>query len=239
MAQRPITGHLGRLLHHGLLRLGVDVRRHRPHPYRPRTVIAEPRTILDVGAADGTPDLYRAFPDAFVVAFEPLAEQAQDLRETLSSRSHEIVGVAVGDSEGNVTLEVDTNNPLKSSFHSRTALTISSAACEPRTVPVQPLDNLVLGSRWEPPYVLKVDTEGHDLNVLQGAAHTLTQTVVLYCEITVGHRFNDSYAFSDLAGFLIAQGFELVDILAGPRGPDGRTLFLDTVWIPRTADSSR
>lgn len=216
----------------------MELRRYRPHPYRPAKVLAEPRTILDVGAADGTPELYTAFADAFIVAFEPLPEQLPRLRAGLETRSHQIIGVAVGSSDGTLDLAVDAINPLKSSFHPRTTFTRSAEHCVRRTVPVRTLDGLVSAGGWVPPYVLKVDTEGHELDVLKAATRTLERTVALYCETTVGQRFDGGYTFSEVAGFLIAQGFELVDLLAAPRGGDGRTLFVDAVWVPRSYPSA-
>jgi FkbM family methyltransferase len=192
----------------------------------------EPRTILDVGAANGTPQLYGAYPDALIVAFEPLAEQLERLRLTLKGRPSELVPVAIGDSTDEVRLSIDTTNALKSSLYSRTMLTRDSKPSTERTVPMRRLDDLVSESGWEPPYVLKVDTEGHELAVLSGATATLRDACVIYCEVSVGPRFNGSYRFSEVAALLIQERFELVDVLDAPRGPDGRTLLIDSVWMP-------
>lgn len=220
----------------GVLRhLGLDVRRYRPHPYRPATLVAEPRTILDVGAADGTPELYDAFPKAFLVAFEPIAEQLARLGLLLGDRPAEFVTVALGNTDGKLELTIDTTNALKSSFHSRTPLTSSSGTTVGRCVDLRTLDQLAKTSNWQPPFALKIDTEGHELAILQGAPETLKRTAVLYCETTVGRRFEQGYQFSDVASLLFDRGFELVDVLTAPRGRDGRTLFLDTVWTPRVA----
>src|SRR5512134_1272129 len=41
----------------------------------------EPRTVLDVGAAAGTPELYNAFPKARHILIEPLEENRPRLEE--------------------------------------------------------------------------------------------------------------------------------------------------------------
>lgn len=190
---------------------------------------------MDVGAADGTPDLYRAFPDAHLVAFEPIKEQLEQLKASLGGRSCELMPVAIGSSEGELHLSVDSTNLLKSSFHCRTDLTMSPGSPVTRPVPLRKLDAIVQEYNWPPPYALKIDTEGHEFDVLLGATQTLSKTVVLYCETSVGHRFQSGYTFSDVARLLIDRGFELMDVLAAPRAVDGRTLFLDAVWAPQDA----
>lgn len=40
-----------------------------------------PKTVIDVGVATGTPPLYEAFPDAYFVLFEPTAEFEPNLHQ--------------------------------------------------------------------------------------------------------------------------------------------------------------
>ena len=213
-------------------RVGVDVRRYRPHPYRPRTLPLPPRTVLDVGAADGTAELYRAYPDALVVAVEPIVEQLDALRGVLAGLPAEFHAVAVGAEEGEAELDVDPSNLLKSSFSRRTALTASNVELAPRRVPVRTLDALLSEHAWGPPFILKIDTEGHDLDVLRGAEKVLANTVALYCETSLAPRFESGYLFRDIATFLLDRGFDLTDVLATARGPDGRTAVADCLWTP-------
>jgi len=214
--------------------MGWEVRRRRSRPFRPLDLPVEPRTLLDVGAADGTPELYDAYPDALIVAFDPLIEQLDLLRKKLNPRECEPVQIALGKATGRAELAVDQMNLFKSSLHPRTALTRSNGPTMAQTVSVRALDDLVRERGWAPPFILKIDTEGHELEVLEGAMETLMKTAAIYCETSVAPRFEDGYRFSDIAAFLIASGFELCDVLAAPRLPDGRTSYLDCVWIPRT-----
>jgi FkbM family methyltransferase len=212
-------------------RVGLDVRRFRPHPWRPLGLATEVKTILDVGAADGTPDLYEAYPSANIVAIDPIGEQLARLRENLAGRSAEYIEAAVGDREGTVELHIDRANILKSSVSSRTALTASDGGSDRRMVPMRPLDDLVAEHNWLTPFALKIDTEGHEVAVLSGAERTLSDCAVVYCETSVAARFENGYQFSDVAGRMLELGFELVDVIDAPIGRDGRTLFLDCVWL--------
>lgn len=46
-----------------------------------------PRTVIDVGVAEGTPWLYEAWPDAALVLIDPSRESLPHRKQILSSRS--------------------------------------------------------------------------------------------------------------------------------------------------------
>lgn len=216
--------------------LGLDVRRLRLHPWRPLQLAGHVPTILDVGSADGTPDLYSAYPSAKIIAIDPIAEQLDRLRGKLGTRSAEYIEAAAGDLDGSVELFIDHTNILKSSISPRTTLTASGGTLTRRVVRMRRLDDIVAENSWSTPFALKIDTEGHELSVLAGAEKTLSSCAVVYCETSVAARFEDGYGFSDLARHMHERGFELVDIIDAPNGRDGRTIFLDCVWL-RTSSS--
>ncbi len=188
-------------------------------------------TVLDVGTADGTPELYQAFPEAGLVLFDPLVEQLERAAASLGGRPAQRFAMALGSAPGHADLTVTLGNLLKSSLNPRTALTAEPGAVERRTVEIRTLDEVAAEQGWADPLVLKIDTEGHELEVLQGAAQTLARCAVVYCETSLGRRFEGGYGFSEVARVLLDAGFELVDVVAAPRGPDGRVVFLDGVWV--------
>jgi FkbM family methyltransferase len=218
-----------------LLRFGLEVRRRRTHPWRPPGTRVSARTIIDVGAADGTPDLYRAFPEAgLVVAFDPIPEQLAKVQRSVGTRNVELHDFALGSSPGSLELQLPDRDIFKSSFHPRTNLTAERGKSATRSVRIQRLDDVARECNWPSPFVLKIDTEGHDLEVLLGATETLAHCAVVYCETSLGSRFEGGYRFSELHQLLYERGFEIVDVLEAPRGPDARVLFLNCVWVPRS-----
>jgi FkbM family methyltransferase len=232
-ARAPVRDEVVTAIRRGFGAVGLEVRRARPHPWRPEGVAIAAGTILDVGAADGTPELYAAFPDAHLVAFDPIPEQLERLRRSVESReSVELIEVALGSSPGRAELHIPTARPLKSSLHTRTALTAESGDYDTRAVQVRRLDDVVQEHTWPTPFILKVDTEGHDLEVLEGAVETLRACAVVYCETSLSRRFDGGYRFADMSRFMFDQGFDLVDVLDAPRARDGRTAYLDCVWVP-------
>ncbi len=214
---------------------GLEIRRSAEPPWRPPDASFSAGTILDVGAADGTPALYRAYPEARIVAVDPIAEQLARLQASLSGRPVEVFETALGSEPAVLELHMPERNLHKSSLHARTALTADRGKSEARQVPVTTLDELVGSNDWPAPYVLKIDTEGHDLEVLRGSVVTLRQCAVVYCETSLGARFESGYRFRDLSEFLFAAGFDLVDVLHIGRGITRHASYVDCVWVPRTA----
>ncbi len=60
----------------------------------------QPKTIIDVGVASGTPALYRTFPDCYFLLIEPLKEFESDLIAILKRYPGSYVLAAAGSSSG-------------------------------------------------------------------------------------------------------------------------------------------
>lgn len=220
-------------LQRSLRRLGIEVRRAHTHPWRPPQCPDRIGTVIDVGAADGTPDLYRAYPEAAVVAIDPLCEQLDKIGGSPARGEPTRIATAVGSQDAELELHVPEGELLKASLHARTALTAEKGAASTTRVPIRRLDDLVEEHEWRTPYVLKIDTEGHDLEVLKGAPRTLADCPVVYTEASLANRFLEGYGFSDLAQHLFGAGFELVDVLDAPPARDHRVAYLDCVWCKK------
>ncbi len=74
-------------------------------------------------------------------------------------------------------------------------------------VPMSPLDDLVDEA---PVRLLKIDVEGYELPVLQGAARTLKQTDVVYCELSASNCARFGYKPSAVEELLLGAGFVFV-----------------------------
>jgi len=82
---------------------------------------------------------------------------------------------------------------------------------ETRSVPVVPLDQIMVN--YPGRVGLKVDTEGFELEVLQGAAETLRRTDFVIVELSVTKRFDGVAPPSQTMAELAKAGLELRDIL--------------------------
>lgn len=188
-------------------------------------------TLLDVGVAEGTPELYTTYPEAQIVLFEPrdISGVVAEYQKALPGL--EYVPVALGAEEGSLALQVAPGHGALASAYRRTALADRGVDWQTVEVPVRRLDDVVAEAGWRGPFGLKVDTEGHELAVLQGAVATLVDTRFVIVEASVKRRFEGSYAFPELVAFLHEQGFELLDVLNGHR-PAPR--FFDCLFVRST-----
>jgi FkbM family methyltransferase len=79
-------------------------------------------------------------------------------------------------------------------------------------VPMCALDELVA---VRPTHLLKLDVEGYELPVLQGALRTLRQTDIVYCELSTGNCRRFGYQPQEVEQLLVGQGFVFIRTGAG------------------------
>ena len=100
-----------------------------------------------------------------------------------------------------------------SSFLARTDLTSTGKQVEKREVGVKTLDTLMEEYGLEPPFGLKIDTEGFEDQVIRGATNFLRRTEFVIAEVSVAERFVDSYTFAEFTELMDENDFFLWDVL--------------------------
>lgn len=164
--------------------------------------------ILDVGVADGTPDLYRQFPDALLELFEPSPEHHVRLeRHVLGKRTGRLHRVAAGAADGQAVLSVTGRT-------GSTLLGIAASKAKDAAmveVPVQRLDGLLSVAEIRRPCLLKIDTEGYELEVLRGASGLMAAIDAVVVEVHFDKP--QSYAAHEIFDFLAGYGFRMTDML--------------------------
>ena len=193
-----------------------------------------PRTVVDVGVGDGTPALYEAFPEAFHVLIEPLKENEPHLQRILRKYKGESFLSAVGAKEEELTINVNHTRLRVSSIYSRNDQ-CGTDPVEKRTIPVTTLDALLDKHSFQPPFGLKIDTEGFDYQVIEGARNFLRETQFVIAEVNVAKMYEDGYSFAEFIRIMDENGFSLCDILRTGRGsklvPPWELNFVDAMFI--------
>ncbi len=147
-----------------------------------RRVGLQPATVIDVGVGDGTWELYEAFADAQFLLVDPVAEFEHVMGRALQRVKGDYAIVAAAAQRGTVLLRVAEDDPQASTmFHDQS----SPHKWTEREVPAVPLDDLVLERGFGPPFLMKVDTQGAELEALAGAERTLKQTDAVTLEISL------------------------------------------------------
>lgn len=121
---------------------GYEMRRRRWTPQHLAQLV-EARTVVDVGVAFGTWELYRAFPNAHFFLVEPLHDYEPELQKIARQYRSEIVYKALGEVEEHREIHVDPRILTRSSLHERTELTRTGSTLEKREIEVTTLDRLL------------------------------------------------------------------------------------------------
>jgi FkbM family methyltransferase len=191
-------------------------------------------TLIDIGAAEGAFFLYRGFSKLFPTArhfFIDAMRENEDAYRKLAPKfgtGYEITALSC--MEGEVVLRIDPNFYNTHIDH----LQPDNAYQQSRRVPVTTLDRVVERHDLQPPFVLKLDVQGGELDVLRGGLSTLDEAVVVTTEI---HIFSERDSLVDLLGFMQGIGWALYDITDLSYYPSDATLYqCYATFIPRSMD---
>lgn len=185
--------------------------------------------IVDIGVAQGTPELYRSFkgkPFLLVEANPVFAERLRELKREVPAR---VEMVFCGSASGTVSLHAPKNGRA-SSLYAHPDI----EAEQMLSVPVETLDTLVERNQMDGSLLVKIDVEGAEMEVLQGATKTLERTAAVILEVSWGRGFIGGSLYSDLFDLLHEHGFVLFNIVEGGGILEhGRLVHADFIFIKK------
>ena len=171
-------------------------------------------TVIDIGASDGrwSQACMQSFPRAQYLLVEAQTIHAEALKRfTQTHANTQFVLAAAGDRVG--TIYFDAGDPFGGQA-SHTPLPQNNIE-----VPVTTLDYEVAKRHLQGPFLVKFDTHGFEVPILQGAFVTLQNTDVIVMECYVQELMPKSLPFAQMCQYLDELGFRCID-------------FVDPVWRP-------
>jgi len=184
-------------------------------------------TLIDVGASNGSWSLlaHRFFPGMACFMIEAQTEHAVALEKLKESNpAFDFVIAAAGDRDGTVHFQegdlfggVATHNPAGTGF---------------RQVPMVAVDTMVRERGLEPPFLLKLDTHGFEVPILEGARETLSRTALLVIEVYNFELTPESLRFHEICSYLEERGFRCVDMCDPVFRRDGVLWQMDLFFLP-------
>lgn len=180
-------------------------------------------SIIDVGILTGTGELMSAFRDKKQLLIEPIMEWNETIIKSYTARGvdFDLVNVAASNVDGKMNMETCTVVPGRPISHAR--LTEKPLSATVREVEVRTLDSLLAERPMPKPYLLKIDVDGVEMLILEGARKIFPDTNVVVIEANIRN-------FLERATFLANHGFELFDIV-DPCYYDGRLRQFDLVFL--------
>ena len=190
--------------------------------------VLEVDEILDIGVfTNGTPNLYKNFPEAFFHLIEPIP----DLEVASLPSKYRSYNLGLSNRNEKARLNVAD---LSSSYEERT----KTAGIHPITKQLI-TEVITLDTFYErflrkgKKFGIKIDTEGMELKILEGLTNPdfISEIEFFILEVSTRERFKDGYRASDIFNWMGQNFFEFLTIL---NIPDQRNFF-DIIFVKKQA----
>jgi len=190
-----------------------------------------PAHIFDVGAYSGEfAKLCRqVWPGAKLTCFEVLPHRVKELRAwSMADGNTEIVECLLG-AEASSTVafhEMETASSVLEEHIPQSAPV--------RSYPMRTIDDVVATSPMRAPTFLKLDVQGYEFEVLNGAKKTLPEVAAILAEVNLLDIHKGVHLLDELIIFLRERGFLPYDICGLTRRPLDAALWqADFIFVPR------
>jgi FkbM family methyltransferase len=186
-------------------------------------------TVIDVGASNGcwSADCMEHYPEAYYYLIEAQEPHKPDL-EAFKQKHNNVnyVLAAAGNKVGEIYFD---NGGLFGGLASDTPLAQSHIV-----VPVTTIDTEVKKHQLKAPYLVKLDTHGYEVPILEGAAETLKNANLVIIETYNFKLTKDSLRFWEMCNYMSDLGFQPIDMVDFMhRKKDGAFWQMDTFFIKK------
>lgn len=178
----------------------------------------KPKNVLDIGAYEGhwSRDFLCVFPDANILMLEA-QESKRDILEKLANK-HENVNVVIA-------LLSDEDGRSLNFIESETASHISHVNSSNSKIKYsRKVDSLLSDLASKSPDFIKIDVQGHELEVLRGAEKVLEDCIFCLLEVSLLSLGNEP-PLIEVMNYMDQNGFQLYDISQFMRRPYDKALY--------------
>ena len=205
-----------------------------------------PSCVYDIGAAVGswTQAVHYVFPDADFHLFEPLEPFVpvyklglewigQGIKEYTGQEIRRTVyPFALGEKIGTSNIAIGKDVSTSSIFFDKGKDDENFPSTQ--EIPVFTLDSVVEQQKLPYAQLIKMDTQGYELNILKGAEETLKHAEVLMLETWLTRSYGPKTPlFLEIATWLAHRGFALFDFGGTYRDTSGVLISPDCYFVNR------
>lgn len=189
-----------------------------------------PRTVFDIGVAFGTPELYRAFPDAHYMLVDPTPESVVYMNRIARRLDAEVFNLALGEEDGALEIEVRADL-MGSTFYEEVG---PARAVRRERVAVRRFDGLF--GAFARPALAKIDVQGAELAVLRGMGSRIAELDAVLVETSTLATVKGGPELDELIAFMRGKGFVAFDVVGMARRPlDGALAQIDMLFVPQNS----
>ena len=181
-----------------------------------------PASIIDIGANDAgwSGTVAKVFPNARYLLVEPQAEMKPRLDKFCRDVAAAEYVIAGADSEVGSRIFTMFPDTVSSTFSLPEATGAGGVnGGIQRKVELTTIDALCKARGNWVPEVIKIDAEGFDFKILQGAASVLGKTELILLELTFFGRHEGALSPEDLIQFMKSKGYSIYDFTGFQRRP--------------------
>lgn len=196
--------------------------------------------ILDVGAYDGETArfFHRFFPKATIQAYEPNPDAATLLQQNVQGIDQILFHPeALSDTTGTLPFYV-THNKVSSSLNKVIASSPGAAGVLADQLKVDRVIDIPLLTLDECGYtdilILKLDTQGNEVRVLNGGKNTLKKTSLVITEMSVHQLYENGCTYSETDEVLRSAGFMAIDFIVPSRKNGVQMMEFDAIYANTT-----
>jgi len=168
------------------------------------------KNIIDVGAAKGSWSTLakRVFPDASFLLLEPLEERREELELLVRQNPNfNYLPLAAGQSKG--TMEFQITDDLDGSGIACRMSNIEKK----RTVNLTSIDLEIREQNLQGPYLVKLDTHGYEVPILEGCKNNLKDIAAFIIECYGFQIAENSLLFGEMCEYMQKNGFRLFGVI--------------------------
>jgi FkbM family methyltransferase len=192
-----------------------------------------PEIILDVGVANGTPELYEIFPQSKFILFEALEEFVPKMEEYKNKyKDMHIEICALGSEENEIEINVHPDLVGSSIYIENEDSNVNGVK---RKVPLRTLNSFQNKYNFiDKSILLKIDVQGAELDVIRGADKILSYIDVIILEVSLFDFFDNNIQFIDILKYMDEIGFVPYDIFGFSNRPyDSALAQVDIAFVKK------
>lgn len=174
-----------------------------------------------------------------MVSFEPLTSAYKSLVSCASKDPlWETVNVALGNKDGKAEINIAGNSQSSSILDMLPSHTITapdSAYVGKEEITIRKIDSIVDEYRRpENKLYLKIDAQGYEKTIIQGAENSLNKIIGIQLEASLIPLYRGEALLSDMIDFMSTKGYTLMSLEPGYGDPStGQLLQVDCIFFPQ------
>jgi len=164
-----------------------------------------PGGIIDIGVELGTPGLYSVWPGVPICLIEPSPESMPYMQQIAATYPNVSI-FNVGASDGSREIVASKHQDKVNIFFG------GKANWESKVVNVRRCDDIIAETDLKPPFIYKLDTDSHELEILRGSPDTLSKSDMCVIELNVYYGLFGMATPNQIWSIMMDYGFTLFNV---------------------------